>query len=841
VHDFGVGNKTPAAAKEALEQQIVDLLEEDDDMAATWEDYCERVLRGETDPTKHTLEQLQGFMAQAFADEGEGDDGAADTGPSSETLKEQVRQLTSYSEELRDAWNEFCQNGEDSQTALADREDPELLEFLSAQGIRPWKGGRAQWEVVSSLPWWGSDSSDTSYVHLAEATIRRVVPDMLTVEKDDENGAGAILVFLPGFGEIKLLAELLEKSPDADKLWVLRMHSQVTGWEQQQIFEPADEGKVKVILATNIAESSVTINDVRVIVDAGLHREISYDPKRRMSYLETNWICQSNAVQRKGRAGRVREGQCYRLYTRDQFEVVPWRPAPEMQRCNLAQTCLQCIALNRDPRDFLADAPDPPVVASVEAAMAELTSIEAIREAIPHPKMLPIGKILCRLPLEPLLGRAMILGTLFGVPEMTAGLLAVSAARSPFNSPPDFRQEARACQREFCSWSDTLASLRALCEYEQIYKDKGESHARRWCDHYFLSAPRLLSLSRIKYQLVLDVQRSGLLNSTALEGLDPDEWFYEDEEDEEGEEDEKKKEDEYSDADGTIFEAKEVNPSGLAKEDWIQELKNSNREIENEPLLVGILCAAYPTNVAFREKPAHRDHKTKSSAKAAISIMSVNSSKGREEGLHDMEIPTPSWWLYSDLRMYNSQVLLLDTTMVSPWQLAIFGGLRAKGEEELEFDNWITLQCDTPEEAALVRRLRKEVREAILWVSIATSWDKVAQANVQRAKTLFRVLGCVLTQQEIDQEDLDYMNNWKLPVLEEGGYALEADEEDREEVEEQLFKKTVVELKVLLKELNCKVTGRKSDLVERCADALIYGDDEEAKEKWKEEMGGHDE
>merc|ERR1712203_976625 len=106
-------------------------------------------------------------------------------------------------------------------------------------------------------------------------------------------------------------------------------------------------------------------------------------------------------------------------------------PAPEMQRGDLAQVCLQAVALERDPRSFLARAPDPPSVDSVETAMDVLVRIDAIEEGV-APRILPCGEMLACLPVEPLLGRAAMLGALLGVPDIAAAILVVSGGRSPF-------------------------------------------------------------------------------------------------------------------------------------------------------------------------------------------------------------------------------------------------------------------------------------------------------------------------------------------------------------------------------------------------------------------------
>eukprot|EP00929_Paragymnodinium_shiwhaense_P085500 TRINITY_DN45903_c0_g1_i1.p1 TRINITY_DN45903_c0_g1~~TRINITY_DN45903_c0_g1_i1.p1 ORF type:complete len:1501 (-),score=365.88 TRINITY_DN45903_c0_g1_i1:479-4981(-) len=746
-------------------------------------------------------------------DEEEGEDeDEATAGINPGALVEQVRQLMSYDDEMLQAWEDHSLQVHGKKITPAEEDTGKLLEFLQSKGVRLWNADHASWEVISSVPWWGSEANDTSFLDIAIQTILAVVPDMRDVAADDEIGVGSILCFLPGWAEIKQAMNKLEKSGRSD-ICVLPLHSSVPKELQQQVFEPPPHGKVKVILATNIAESSVTINDVRVVVDSGLHRELTYDPRRRMSYMDTVWICQSNAVQRKGRAGRVRSGRVFRLYSRDQFESVPWRPAPEMQRCNLAQTCLQTIALRRDPREFLAAAPDPPMVAAVESAMAELKTIDAVKDGAP-PTLLPVGQILCRMPLEPLLGRAMILGTLFGVPQTTAALLAVSAGNTAFIVPPEKKKEALANQKEFCDWSDTVAGIRALEEFERICKDKGFGTAKRWAQYYFVNFQRLQSFSRIKFQLLQDVHRSGLLNADSMDGVNPEDW-----------QDYAEEQDDYDNV-GAIFESDDLAPSGLPREEWLEELRGAHQEVDNEQILVALLCSAYPSNFAIREFPNAKMHKTQMSSKAIIDTRSVNANlKQKGERQSSRYLPSPSFWLYSDMRVFNGQVILQSTSLIDAWQLALFGGLRVRESPHLELDNWLTLQGASNSDNRLLELLRNELRAALTWIAISASYDVVAQVAVTRSKALFRILSATLVQEEADEEDIEAVRTSVLPKIEAGEATIQASEDQREELEDMLKKKTVAELKVLLREMGASLTGRKAELIERCADCLVYGNE----------------
>lgn len=219
--------------------------------------------------------------------------------------------------------------------------------------------------------WWGSSENDETYIELMVRLVLHLAEGPALV--DDGGVPGSVLCFLPGWAEIKSAVDRLQEMDHKSQLWVLPLHSTLPKNEQQLIFQRPPQGKTKVILGTNIAESSVTIDDVLVVVDSGLMREVAYDPVRRLSTLETVWVSQSSAIQRKGRAGRVRKGRCFRMYSKEQLEQAPWRTTPEMQRCELTSTCLQALALKREARDFLSRAPDAPTRAAVETALEDLT------------------------------------------------------------------------------------------------------------------------------------------------------------------------------------------------------------------------------------------------------------------------------------------------------------------------------------------------------------------------------------------------------------------------------------------------------------------------------------
>jgi ATP-dependent RNA helicase DHX36 len=155
---------------------------------------------------------------------------------------------------------------------------------------------------------------------------------------------GAVLLFLPGWEDINRTKERLHTSPffqDSSKFLVMPLHSMVPSSEQKDIFKRPPAGVRKVILSTNIAETSVTIDDVVFVIDSGRMKEKSYDPYNNVSTLQTSWISKASARQREGRAGRCQPGICYHLYSRFRAASLPDYQIPEIKRMPVEELCLQ--------------------------------------------------------------------------------------------------------------------------------------------------------------------------------------------------------------------------------------------------------------------------------------------------------------------------------------------------------------------------------------------------------------------------------------------------------------------------------------------------------------------
>ncbi|OEU11976.1 P-loop containing nucleoside triphosphate hydrolase protein, partial [Fragilariopsis cylindrus CCMP1102] len=283
-----------------------------------------------------------------------------------------------------------------------------------------------------------SSSSSSSYTKKNNKIDFRVTMTGLVSEialhlsqiETDSDRSGSILCFLPGMDEIKQCMKYIEENCSRDlrnKIQILPLHSTIPQDDQQKVFLPAKPGTIKLILSTNIAESSVTIDDVLAVVDSGLVREMNFDAQTAMNAMETNPTSKASATQRLGRAGRVAPGKCYRLYTRSNLSLMDDRPTPEIQRTALEATCLQtCSLINSSSdddsddntditgvEDFLSRAMDPPVDGAIAFAMDRLTKLGAI--ATNHNRngreyLTPLGRTLARLPLDPATGKMLVMG-----------------------------------------------------------------------------------------------------------------------------------------------------------------------------------------------------------------------------------------------------------------------------------------------------------------------------------------------------------------------------------------------------------------------------------------------
>uniref|UniRef100_A0A8C0XKQ0 RNA helicase n=1 Tax=Castor canadensis TaxID=51338 RepID=A0A8C0XKQ0_CASCN len=232
----------------------------------------------------------------------------------------------------------------------------------------------------------------------------------------------SVLVFLPGLGEINYMHELLTNMIHK-RLQVYPLHSSVTLEEQNNIFLSPVPGYRKIILSTNIAESSVTVPDVKYVIDFCLTRTLVCDEDTNYQSLRLSWASKTSCDQRKGRAGRVSKGYCYRLVHKDFWDnSIPDHVVPEMLRCPLGSTILKVKLLDMgEPRALLATALSPPSLSDIERTILLLKEVGALavsgqrEDENPHDGELTfLGRVLAQLPVNQQLGKLIVLGHVFG-------------------------------------------------------------------------------------------------------------------------------------------------------------------------------------------------------------------------------------------------------------------------------------------------------------------------------------------------------------------------------------------------------------------------------------------
>eukprot|EP00946_MAST-07B_sp_MAST-7B-sp1_P000372 g372.t1 len=361
------------------------------------------------------------------------------------------------------------------------------------------------WEKKS-----GAATQQRTDYDLIAATVMLADSEALAAGDD-----GAILVFMSGTMEISKAIDAIRRAFSGDignedaysggqsshralnSLQILPLHGSLTSGDQQRIFRRPPRGVRKVVVATNIAETSITIDDCSVVIDTGRFKETRYDPTNRMACLVEAWVSQASSRQRRGRAGRVRKGRCYRLFTRSAYARLPSSQDPEMHRVPLENMCLQIRLLGLGkPGKFLASVIEPPPRKSIKAAVHHLRALGAF--SANGSELTPLGQHLARMPLDPQIGKMLVFGALMRCTEDVLTIAAALCSRSPFLSPIDRRDEANSCKAKLAgpSRSDHIALLRAYHGWEKAGKGR-----RQYCSDNFLSYDGMRQLSSLRRQL----------------------------------------------------------------------------------------------------------------------------------------------------------------------------------------------------------------------------------------------------------------------------------------------------------------------------------------------------
>jgi ATP-dependent helicase HrpA len=307
------------------------------------------------------------------------------------------------------------------------------------------------------------------------------------VEEACREGPGDVLVFLPGEREIREAAEVLRRHRIAAE--ILPLYSRLSNAEQDRVFHPG--GERRVVLATNVAETSLTVPRIHYVVDTGQARVKRYSYRNRVEMLRVENISQAAAQQRAGRCGRVADGICFRLYSEDDFNARPAFTDPELLRSSLAAVILRALSLNLGKvEDFpFLDAPSPKAISEGYALLAELGAVDDANA------LTPIGRELARLPLDPRVARMLVAAREEGCLDQVLVIAAALSIQDPRERPMD---KAAAADERHKPFDDERSDF---LSFLKLWKFQAQGASRRQCRENFLSYARLREWRDVHAQL----------------------------------------------------------------------------------------------------------------------------------------------------------------------------------------------------------------------------------------------------------------------------------------------------------------------------------------------------
>ncbi|XP_066565587.1 ATP-dependent DNA/RNA helicase DHX36 [Amia ocellicauda] len=565
------------------------------------------------------------------------------TYPVKEYLLEDIVEMLRYrpqNQDRRPAWKKRFMQGQMSRPEKEEREEEYKESWpCYARKLRD-RFSDNTIEVLEML-----DEDDKIDLSLIVELIRYIV-----LNGED----GAILVFLPGWDNISGLNDLLmaQQMFKSDKFIIIPLHSLMPTVNQTQVFKRPPLGVRKIVIATNIAETSITIDDIVHVIDGGKIKETNFDIQNNISTLTAEWVSLANAKQRKGRAGRVQPGKCYHLYNALRNSLLDDYQLPEIMRTPLEELCLQIKILKLGRiASFLRKALDPPSESAVQLAVTHLIELNALDK---NEELTPLGFHLARLPVEPHIGKMILFGALLSCLDPVLTIAASLSFRDPFVIPLGKEKVADTKRKVLSknSKSDHLTIVNAFWGWEEA-KRRGYKAERDYCWENFLSANTLQMLHNMKAQFAEHLLAAGFVRSK--------------------------------------------NPKD----------PNSNINSDNEKLIKAVICAGLYPKVAkirpsFSKKRKMVKVYTKQDGKVSIHPKSVNAE---ETEFHYT-------WLIYHLKMKTSNIFLYDCTEVSPFSLLFFGGdisiQKDQDQDTIAVDEWIVFQSPA-KTAHLVKDLKKEL------------------------------------------------------------------------------------------------------------------------------------
>ncbi|XP_067430535.1 ATP-dependent RNA helicase DHX29 [Thunnus thynnus] len=452
---------------------------------------------------------------------------------------------------------------------------------------------------------------------------------------------GAILVFLPGLAHIQQLHDLLssdKRFKDKNRYKIVALHSTLSSKDQAAAFTVPSNGVRKIVLSTNIAETGVTIPDVVFVIDTGKTKENKYHESSQMSSLVETFVSKASALQRQGRAGRVRNGFCFRLYPKYRFDAFMDYSIPEILRVPLEELCLHIMKCQYgSPEEFLSRALDAPQPQSVSNAVNLLRKIGACH--LNHHLLTPLGHHLASLPVNVKIGKMLIYGAILGCLEPIATIAAAITEKSPFSTPMNRKEEANLAKAALAlANSDHLTIYNAYLGWKNS-QNEGQRAEMSFCRKHFLNRTALITIEDVKHDLMKMMEQAGFWSSRSSSHLKPQ----------------------------------------------AATLSKQQISVLNAVLTAGlydsvarVLCT---TSVDVLERVACTVETPQ--GKAQVHPSSVNRN-----------LQTHGWLLYQEKVKYT-KIYLRDTTLISPFPMLLFGGdIDIQHRERLiTLDSWMHFQA----------------------------------------------------------------------------------------------------------------------------------------------------
>uniref|UniRef100_UPI000D54EEC5 ATP-dependent RNA helicase HrpA n=1 Tax=Xanthomonas fragariae TaxID=48664 RepID=UPI000D54EEC5 len=314
---------------------------------------------------------------------------------------------------------------------------------------------------------------------------------------------GDVLMFLPGEREIRDAHQSLERRKYRETE-VVPLYARLSAADQDRVFNPGP--RRRLVLATNVAETSLTVPRIRYVVDPGFARIKRYSPRQKLDRLHIEPISQASANQRMGRCGRISEGICYRLYAEADFAARPAFTDPEIRRASLSGVILRMLQLGLGRiEDFpFLEAPDERAVADGWQQLLELGAIDAER------RLTAIGRQMARLPVDVKLARMLVAAQQHGCLREMIVIAAFLGIKDPRERPPEAREVADNAHALFAdARSEFVGILRLWEAYRQVHEDLTQSKLREWCNRHFLGFLRMREWRELHRQLRLLCEELG--------------------------------------------------------------------------------------------------------------------------------------------------------------------------------------------------------------------------------------------------------------------------------------------------------------------------------------------